>query len=328
MRNFGRALALLFGSTILACAGLAAGCSASDSGADGDDGPTTASADGVTVIERLDLTKPADNLKAFVKVRGSLDPQQEVVFYWSGTIYSLVAEPNVFPPQKTNKRLFRFEGFNVARFVPTADGYQMLSREAAFYEDPDTGEILDCWRNPLNGKDVSVLHVWNDPVNFDWKASTWTPAVYQELGGKVMFASDVLLAYPSPLPVASYPEYSAGNTYQGVELFNFYTPRAALDLAVVPSAPADISWTRIGQYLPWMQMGQDPGFVVYQTRGQKLMGGYSALPAKIRDFVEARKPEFARAPTDWPAGQRNMTSWTYFRTEVAAGRYEPTCSAP
>jgi len=41
----------------------------------------------------LDLDKPIDNLTAFVKVRGSLDSLEEVIYYANGAIYGVVDGP-------------------------------------------------------------------------------------------------------------------------------------------------------------------------------------------------------------------------------------------
>lgn len=274
----------------------------------------------------LDLDKLEDNLEAFVKTRGALDETQDVIFYWTGAIYAFVAaDPNAMPTGLSfGAPILGFEGYNVARFVKKGDGYRMLSREASFYEDVKTGAILDCWANPLKDPNhpakVSVVHVFNDPVNFDLQGLT----AHTDLGGSIVFQSDVLLTYPSILPVAIYSRYSAGNTYQSNELFNFYVARADLEDPALPSAPVEISWTRFGQYLPWMQMGQAPGQLIYQTRGKKLLGGYDDLPQKIRGYVEVHAPEYKAAPmTD---ASPNATSWSYFKQLYDSGKYTDTCN--
>ncbi|WNG27845.1 DUF1838 domain-containing protein [Cystobacter fuscus] len=272
----------------------------------------------------LDLSKPGDTLLGFVKTRGSIDPEQEVVFYWTGFIYSSVQESSL-PVTRSNKVLFKFEGYNITRFQKTAEGYQQLSREASFYEDPTTGEILECWNNPLNGRSVSVVHVWNDPVNNRFGEKDASLLAHTEDGDRVVYSTDILLAYPSPLPVAQYPDYSGGNLYQAAELFNFYVSRAALEDSRLVTVPADISWTRVGPYLPWMQMGSQPGQLIYQTHGRKLMGGWAELPPHLRDYVTRSFPEYQHAPTEWPAGQGNATSWRYFKQLVDSGQYKPSC---
>ncbi|WP_084737511.1 DUF1838 family protein [Cystobacter ferrugineus] len=185
----------------------------------------------------LDLSKPGDTLLGFVKTRGSLDPEREVVFYWTGFIYSSVQESSL-PVTQSNKVLFKFEGYNITRFQKTEEGYQQLSREASFYEDPTPGEILECWSNPLNGRSVSVVHVWNDPVNNRFGEKETSLLAHTEDGDRVVYSTDILLAYPSPLPVAKYPDYSGSNPYQAAELFNFYVSRAALEDSRLDTVPA------------------------------------------------------------------------------------------
>ena len=76
------------------------------------------------------------------------------------------------------------------------------------------------------------------------------------------------------------------------------------------SAPVQTSWTRLGPWLPWMAMGDRPGQLVYHCQGGELAGGFAALPGWLRGRVEAERPEFATAPTEFSAP--NETSWTYF----------------
>jgi Protein of unknown function (DUF1838) len=287
--------------------------------------PAQGTAQALKWREPLDLSTASGNLTALLKVRGSTDPDQEVVMYFSGKIYSFAAESQL-PLTQSNKTLFAFEGYNIARFVKAEDGYQMLSREVLFYQDPATQAILECWNNPLNGRPVSVAQVWNDPVNQAWKLSTWRPVETKEYDGRLVLSTDILLAYPSPLPVAQYPEYSGSDLYQGGELFNFFASRWIVESPWVRAAPAEFSWTRISQYLPWMRMAQTAGNLIYHGRGHKLTGGYVELPKTMRDYVEARHPEYAHAPVSWPAGQRNATSWSTFKGLLESSKYTPACT--
>ena len=153
-----------------------------------------------------DLTNLAHRNQAFLKTRGSTDPNQEVVFYWKGQIYARSNNPDS-PINKKSTRapLFHFEGFNIARFIPTEEGTQMLSREVSFYLDSQ-GEIIDCWVNPFNGRKQRVVHVYNDPVNFKISSPD-----FRIQGDTVSWLIDVNLIYPSPLSTRDYGDYSPGN---------------------------------------------------------------------------------------------------------------------
>jgi len=246
-----------------------------------------------------------DNIRQFLAIRATLTGE-ETVFWWTGNIYSVI-------PGERGQRLFQFEGFNIARAVPTEGGYHLLTREAAFYKDPQTGAILENWHNPMNDQAVDVVHVWNDPVNqqFLENGPRGPFAVPSDdlHNGYTCFYFDVLLAYPSPLSRAEYPEHSQSDLYQGAELFQFFVNNA--DLATGgDDIPAAISWTRLGPWLPWMRMGDQPGNVLYQCRGSKI-GPFTALPQHIQDYVMAQQPQFSQAPQTFTTP--NETSWTYFK---------------
>ena len=280
-------------------------------------------------IRELNLNDDADNLYAWRKTRASLDPNQDVVFYWQGYVYNVVEQDERNYPRESitfEEPLFKFEGFNVARFAEVgANSYEMLSREVSVYQNPDTGEIIDCWRNALlpNAPTVRVMHVANDPVNFGVGTVD-----YRKLGDRVSFFSDVLLAYRSPLADnEAYAPYSASNVYQSNELFNFYVNYKDLENEDLQSVPVEISWSRIGQYLPWMQMGDRPGQLIYHVRGFKVLGGVDNLPQRLREWtINVAGEKFLRAPETVPTNyQPNATTWRVFKSALDAGEYQPEC---
>ena len=151
----------------------------------------------------------------------------------------------------------QFEGFNIARFEKVPGGIRMVSREMSLYKDM-TGRILNCWNNSKLGVEnpgfVPVVHVFNDPVNHT--ISGGTAYVF---GDNVTWNIEIMLRYPSALPVNQFSEYSAGNTYESSEMFNFYSKMSDLNDPELDSVPVTISWSRVGQFLPWMRAGQTPG---------------------------------------------------------------------
>ena len=271
----------------------------------------------------LNLFNPGDNLTAFTKMRGSLNPEDEVVFYWKGNIYAVQdADPLGTPISEYPSPILKFEGFNVARFEQTFDGVRMVSREMSVYRNT-FGTIIDCWDNgvlnPEEPGKVPVVHVWNDPVNF-----TLGGGNAHEMGEQVIWTTEMLLRYPSPLPVDEFPEYSAGNTYESAEMFNWYTLKEDLNNPELDSVPVTISWSRVGQFLPWMQVGQTPGKLVYHTFGRKLMGGVDELPEDLKAYVMEKAPKFMKAPSTQTSP--NDTSWRVFKKLVESGEYNPECA--
>jgi len=248
-----------------------------------------------------------------MKARASLDGTDSVTWF-AGTVHA-------WEPTGAHRPLFGFEGYNVARAIEVDGGFDLLTREAVFYTDLGSGEVLEKWDNPLTGESVAVVPVWNDPVSFPLRLEGPRPVVLSttSLGDEVCFNQDIFLAYPSPLPRAEFPTSSQDDLYKAVELFQFFTPEAALRDSSVVSAPARVTWTRLAPWLPWMGMADRPGTLVYHGRGKKL-GGVAELPARILAAVEG-KPEFLTAPTELT--MPSETSWTYFKKLAAKGEVTP-----
>lgn len=257
----------------------------------------------------LDLAKPEDNLKAFIKMRASLIEGEETVYYWKGRIYSFV-------PGERSVPLFDLEAYNIARIVKTEGGYQMLTREVAVYRDLKTGKILERWYNPIIKDSVDVVQVWNDPVNQDLllkgRFGAWG-VPYERTGkGRVVMNSDIFLTYPSALKKDEFPQNSRSDTYQAAELFQFFIDEKELVNPKTTHIYSEVSWTRISDFLPWMNMADRPGYVVYHCRGSKLMGkgSFDLLPADLKAYVRQKQPSFTSAPLT--KERDNMTSWKYF----------------
>jgi hypothetical protein len=261
----------------------------------------------------VNLDEPADNLRAFVKARASLDGTDRVT-YFVGTLHS-------WEPGGSSMPIFGFEGYNVARAVEVDGGYDLLTREVVFYVDPETREPAQHWTNTITGNEVEVLHIWNDPANqqfrLDGPRGPWHVPV-SGIGEELFFNVDVFLAYPSPLTRKAFPDNSQDDLYQAAELFQFFCKRADVENEALLDAPTLVSWTRLGPWLPWMKMGDRPGMLVYHGRGAKLDGGYKALPGWLRARVQRLHPEFAKAPREFSAP--NETSWTAFKKMMDAKR--------
>jgi predicted heme/steroid binding protein len=259
-----------------------------------------------------------ENLRGWVKTRGSLVPGEEVVFWWTGDIYGLVED-------EQNRHLFAFEGYNIGRMMPVSGGWRLLTREVGIYRDPVTREILketSAWSNPYSGAENELVHIWNDPVNQQFlvhRSPDGTPrrgGVPTTISGDDLYwHAEISLCYPSPLPASQFPASARTDMYHSLEMFQFFCKTEDLQ-DETPSADCQISWVRVGQWLPWMEMGDRPGRMVYHCRGKKLTNGYADLSPSVRDFVETHHAEYAHAPNNYSSP--NETSWTYFKKLLEA----------
>lgn len=253
----------------------------------------------------LDLKSEQGSLEAMVKLRCSLDPKQEELLWWSGTLFA--QEPNK-PPYP----LLGFEGYNICRAEKQDDGiWRLYTRELTFYRDLKTGKIIDVWDNPMSGERNDVVQVANDPVNTVLNAPGRPMQLpWVEAGDQVMLTLNIPLAYPNPLQPNEFPEESSGPVYMGSEHFMFFTERADLENPKLNAVPVTYGWTRIGPWLPWMKLGARPGNLLYVAQGNK-RASVNELPEDVQELVRTRYPEYARAPETWV--QPNMTSWTYYK---------------
>lgn len=244
-------------------------------------------------------------MDAMMKMRCSLDPQDEVLLWWTGNLFAVEA-------QKAPRLLLRFEGYNICRAERQADGsWRLLTRELTFYRDPATGAIVDEWDNPLSGERNRVVQVANDPVNQAMGVPGRTMNLpWVQSGDTLMLQLDIPLAYPNPLTPADFPAESSGPVYSGSEHFTFFMPRAAMDDPALKQVPVSYSWTRVGPWLPWMRLGTRPGHLLYVGQGVK-KDSIAELPADIRQRIARDYPQYARAPSEWT--QPNATSWTEYR---------------
>ncbi|AUT01411.1 hypothetical protein CLI64_13975 [Nostoc sp. CENA543] len=244
----------------------------------------------------------------WVKTRSSLDASQSTFLTWTGKIYA-------FTPGEKRKLLFKILGLSVSRCILTEPGiWDFTSRELTYYLNPETDEILRQWENPWTGETVTVIHVANNPVQGCFKGKF--PA--QVEGETTTFVFDIFPTYPNPL--AADPElskYSPYPTYQAAELFKLTVPTADLFNTELQSvSQLRLSWDRIGQWLPWMNMGDRPGHLIYSAFGSKV-SGLTELPQLLQDEINHRVPLYKQAPKAYNEGE-DMTSWLYFQQNFPA----------
>jgi Protein of unknown function (DUF1838) len=244
----------------------------------------------------------------WVKTRSSLDPTQSTFLTWKGKIYTFI-------PGEKRQLLFKILGLSVSRCIPTAEGsWDFTSRELTYYLNPQTDEILPKWENPWTGETVPVLHVANNPVQGKFHGKF--PA--QVEGDSTTFVFDIFPTYPNPLADdPKFAEYSPHPIYQAAELFKITVPTADLfDSALLSVSQLKLSWDRIGQWLPWMKMGDRPGNLIYSAFGSKV-SGLTELPQLLQDEINTRIPLYKQAPKAFRDGE-DMTSWSYFQKHFQA----------
>ncbi|MEM7555217.1 MAG: DUF1838 domain-containing protein [Cyanobacteria bacterium P01_A01_bin.84] len=245
----------------------------------------------------------------WVRVRSSLESDRSTFFVWTGTMYA-------FLPGNKRKLLFSMIGMNVNRCIPSSSGgWDFTSKELNYYLHPVTGEILRTWYNPWTEEVVPVMHVANTPVQSYFQGKF--PAQI-EGNNRATFKFDIFPTYPNPLAEdPKFAEYSPQPNYQAAELFKLTVSTKDLFDTSLRSIPqVQLNWDRIGQWLPWMKMGNRPGYLIYSACGSKI-DSFTQLPELLQNEINHRLPSYKEAPTSYLKVE-DMNAWLYFKQHFNA----------
>ena len=266
----------------------------------------------VLVVGLLGANAEFNDLQDFVRVAGSLSPNDSVANYFNGSVYYKQIGSQM-------QKIFNFEGFNVNRKLPQTDGtFLSLSREFVVYRDPITSHILQVWINPLSGNANEVFYVANDPVNGVFDSAPDNFKIPQGRAAYRVYNSDIVLEYPNALQPDKYPKYSAGPIYDSVELFGFFGNVTELETTQNNMVSMAGTWMRKSEFLPWMELGTTPGSLFYSALVWKCMHGLSCVADDIMAIVKSQYPKYQEAPTVEEVP--NETSWTVFKKIIDARR--------
>ena len=235
---------------------------------------------------------------------------------WEGRAYSRV-------PGEKDRHLFNVIGINTRQCSVKEDdtrgrGFRSVSREVMFYLDPETNEIMDVWTNPWSGQEVPVVHVANDPVNMraysyekDESGKSTARVAMRKYGDVMVSSAEIPLFYSNPLG----SEFQAyiGGAYHAMEIFNTYYKAAEIENSKIAAlTQSNISWSRVAQWLPWMQMGDRAGIMVFNATGFSTFDEEEIWPA-LKAAIQERYPAYM-TPPPLEDPRPNETSWTVFKT--------------
>ena len=232
------------------------------------------------VADLPDLETPEGNLRQIRRISASYN-DEDVPWYYTGLIYGIVGERQPMP-------FFRFEGMEVYRMTDLGDGsYEMTGNTVTFFRDAETGAMLSEFKNPITGQTVPVSasvqgggpgrgytyslagikptmlkdQMPDDPPGFEWAA-----------------AGDVVWLHSSRV-------YPPGMTPPRDERQSTFVRRADLANPDLPNLPAQFSSTFFAPWLNWLDMGDEPGHMVWHAAGTKI-ASFADLPSEYRTRLE------------------------------------------
>jgi len=264
------------------------------------------------LAETIDANSAEGYVALHRKIQCSTEDGSPQVFEWSGFGYARV-------PGEPDRKIFGLLGMNVRQCGQVEDpekgiGYRLVSREIMLYLDPKTGEVMRTFDNPWTGDANEVIHVANDPVNgrpsfgvaADGSGKTFA---YRDVNGQYLINYEIPLFYKNAMG-GEYQKY-VGGSYHATEIFDFNGDVAELLDASKPVAYPVISWVRLAQWLPWMEMNGRAGMLYFNAMGRKLLN-YEQLADALKSEIAENYPEY-RAPPPLDDPRRNETSWTYMK---------------
>ncbi len=258
----------------------------------------------------IDFASPVWNRDAWARIASDVDSSNQAIGRYRGQVMAVVDGEKI-------RVLCGFEGFAVSRLIPTEDGnYRRLNRETIIYTDPRTGEVIDKWTNPWTGEVVNVVHVDNDPFNYNIATEMYIAP--EDIGGEkpatpvkiplilpwskigedtLALETDMHLFYPNALQPAQWPRESSGPMVQVSEMFRYFVPVADL---VDPSKTAVSwhgTWNRVTPWLPWMLLGDKPGHVLYVGVMHSAESVDEVSPPVLA-YIKKHFPKFLNAPEE------------------------------
>ncbi|MFT7289251.1 MAG: hypothetical protein ACI87W_003380 [Halieaceae bacterium] len=217
----------------------------------------------------LDLEDPAIALEAYIKLRGST-ARETVYQQYEGDIY-LVTEGEVAVPA------VGFRGIQKSHWYPhPRGGYGNQDYDLGVYVDYETREVLSHWDNPLTDDTVEVVHYRGGPSGSHFQVGRSAGDVYGDVEGRWRVAGNQLWHTASrwgsrrnPLQPDEWPKSSSGELILGSMSLSFAGRVDEVRNPDLPMVPAMQIWTNTVSWMPWMEMGQRPGFNMWRWVGAK-----------------------------------------------------------
>lgn len=270
----------------------------------------------------LNLRDPSESLRQFTRIFGDTNVDNVTTGWFEGTVYANLGDNNKVIP------LLGLEGIGTMRCQPVetenGPGYRVYNRELAFYKDLRTGQFIDEWKNPLNGKLVETFPMHNMTVNaetapilkFDVEGTEISmpfPASWRTVGDYVFSIFEIHTSVPSELQPDEWPMESPGPMTRISEMFQRTSLKSQLADASRTSVPYTGTWTRLSSWYPWMLMGQAEGHMYFRANMAKL-NGPQEIPGAFLDKANQKHAAYLEAPSVDSWGQPNDSTFnTYVR---------------
>lgn len=252
------------------------------------------------VADDIDFTDPETRNRIYAQLRARTDGRPTFMPY-RATLFGKIEGQAAVP-------LFRVDGFSIARATKLGPARWRLDNvEAGYYGDLVTGEPLDRWTNPLNGRECRVQHYrsfqhldvlpdgivpirqGSPPAGTRFTASMGTPSLFN---GQVWMHEDLIGTMPNR-PKASFadPLEFVGPVLTATSLATFAASARDVQDVRRTFVPMQLSYQTMNSWRPFLRMGETPGIIAWRMFGAKAET-LESVPKALRDRVLADYPDF------------------------------------
>lgn len=266
----------------------------------------------------LDLSTPEAQLRAYLKLFVSLEPA--TIFYtYHGTLNAAVPGRGIVPLLATTSVVRR-------RVEPQRDGWLVSIWEATVYHRAGETEPAESFENPLNGRVVQPFHqreggnqsFWTVNGQFQVRDGQRVPPrggakpfsrEWKRAADRIWTSRETAGVYTqSPFDPAAWPLEFTGRDLQYSEKTTNSGFVHELSDPGLACATSTYSLNQVMLWWPWLLMGQQPGFLVWNTHGVKLPS-LDALTPDSRRLVGRVHPTLFGAAAPWTG---YVSLWTEY----------------
>ena len=273
--------------------------------------------DAASTLPQLEFRSPGAHVRAFIKLLASLEAQT-IFHMYKGTLEALL-------PGRAPVRLVDSTSVIRRQVEVRSEGHHISIWEATVYHRPGESEPLEAFVNPLNGRTVRPFHqregrgqsLWTEEgprflrSDGSWASSNpaGTPFALEwtQAGERIWtsrYRSGVYLKHPLD-PVKWPLEYSGPDLLYSEKTTSNGLVREVADPAIA-NVSATYSLSQAMIWWPWLLMGQQAGYLMWNTNGVKLSDP-DTIAIADRNMIEKIHPTIFGPAAPWE-GRVNL--WT------------------
>ena len=242
----------------------------------------------------LDLNDPWDRLTALAKLRGSIDGKP-VMWWMKGTRFGVV--------DKVVEPMFGMLIGSFQTMLPVeGEGYMLNMLEMSYFTDLKTGEVIDTFVNPYNGKTLQIPEQRLGPYPVMLKPSGVVlpdvPAfgdidLTTRVGPAIIHRDDVWIRDDSSVKVDSDHPMMGKHTYN--ELVTYRGKLSDINNPELASAPAEIMFQSVTSWREWFQADDVGGHTTARATGTKIFS-IDDFPPEYLAAARERHPDIIADP--------------------------------